>query len=650
MYSQPAILNVLDLWYYNGSAYVGMQANNPSVAQQNALVLQQIIEYAQTTNCDQTATYGAIILFPGHDTLVDPTVGGTGDDDGSTYYIATQPGKAYVAHIECNWPLLFKGTGSTKLSMVVGESTPGGDIFYVDTGNGNNDNTGGVTFEDLTFVYPGGISTAEALEQWAAIHLPGGGDSAAQNVRVSRCIFEDCPLGIWAENALQLSVLECLMEFRSSGNVGTCIILGDATSGDAAKEVFITDCLFAAGKAPNGSTAIQILGSDEIFVEDCHIDGFTDGIAIVPGPTGHNAVHLHFSGCTVYTGVDGSDTPNLGRCCIIQPQPDTSGSEPVPGVAQVGEVIFTGCIFELGASVTEIPGTTGPGILVDATYGAVGLIRFVSCQSTRWPGPGLEVTGNPTGTNLQPANIEVLGGIYAGNLEGGTLSSPSCGIYLDVVQGARVSGASCVGSYYKIVIDSTHSAESPQQEYGIYIDAGASSIIVANSDCRNNSEAGIYVEGGASDVIIDACDLRGNGTNGIYVDASTTAVTDVFVRNCNARGSWAYNAAINVSGSGSNASTVQVTNTAGYNDQGVTLHTAMPTSGTAFYSYSFANTYYGPVEFYTQPGLGTISMIFVDGQLTGLKQGSFFLQPGEYALIDWSGSGLDVPTFAMIGK
>lgn len=125
-------------------------------------------------------------------------------------------------------------------------------------------------------------------------------------------------------------------------------------------------------------------------------------------------------------------------------------------------------------------------------------------------------------------------------------------------------------------------------------------------------------------------------------------MTNVFIRNCNVTGFSAYNVAINVTGSGSNVSTIQITNCAGYNDQGVALATLMPTSTSDFYNYDYA--YYGPVEFYTAPQEGVISSIFIDGHGTGLTQGSFFLQTGEYGAITWHAVGIVQPSFVMIAK
>jgi hypothetical protein len=57
---------------------------------------------------------------------------------------------------------------------------------------------GGTTFQNLQIAYISG-STAGA-----AIHVMG-----AQNVRVQRVVFTDCPKSVWFEGSLQGSMFEC---------------------------------------------------------------------------------------------------------------------------------------------------------------------------------------------------------------------------------------------------------------------------------------------------------------------------------------------------------------------------------------------------------------------------------------------------------
>lgn len=627
-YSEPGIFNAIDPLVYVNGAYNGLIANDSSTftAQQNTAVLRGLIALAQES-CDQSLTYGATIVIPGHSIV--PPPGGAGIERGSTYYFAKPDTEPAAIPIQCNWPLRFLGTGNTKLVMTGDNSGQFGDFFQVQTG-GNvggdplGDNVGGITFEDLEIVYPQFVTQ----QYYRAIHVVPAG---AQNFRLVRMVFSNCPIGVQLDNGLQSSMLQCTFQYTPNGNIGTQVILGDNT-GDGAKQVYIAGCLFIADMAPKGSSAIVIYGVDHVNVSDCRIDSYLNGIQIIPGP-GHNAVHCHFTGLDVYTGADDSNV--LGHAVLIQPQ--SSGT-------QIAQITFTNCAFELGAQATPVsPG--GPGILIDANGNMVDNVRFVSCYSARWPGPGLMVKNSVPATG-GATNLEVLGGFYAGN-EYESIAAQPYGIYVGAANGVRIIGASCLGEFEWIQFGG--SSTSDQQAVGIYLDAGASSALIAGCDVRENGTAGIYVMQGTSDVIIDGCDVTGNGTAGGYgivVNGSSGAVSGVFIRDCNAGGYSSYGDAINVMGSASNVSTVEITNCAGYNDQNVVLSSSPPVNNIAFFGYTYS--YYGPVTFYVTAGTATISGISVAAHTTHLISGTFTLAPRQSGLVAWGLVGS--PTFVMIGQ
>lgn len=93
------------------------------------------------------------------------------------------------------------------------------------------------------------------------------------------------------------------------------------------------------------------------------------------------------------------------------------------------------------------------------------------------------------------------------------------------------------------------------------------------------------------------------------------------------------------------ATSVEVTNCAGYNDQYTPpLSTTLPTGPAPFNGVTVAS-YYGPTVFYVTGVTGRAIMI--DGQATQLSTGGFTLAPGETAHI--GGGDLD-PRFLMIGN
>jgi len=610
-WSEPGVFNVLDPWVYVSSVgYTGLVANSSGDAAQNTAVLQGIIElaqgYAAVGGSCPSEHFGAIILFPGHSVVPEPVNNEAGaTDEGSVYFFESPnpDSNAPAIDIDCCWPLLFKGTGNVKLIMYAEDvSDNSGDMFSILTAG--PDNTGGITFEDLTFAYSPTNQIPPTIT-WSAIHTipssPGADTGGAQNVRIVRCAFEDCPIGVWFEEALQTSILQCT--FTWSSNVGIAIMLGDGANGKgSAKEVYIAACVItgAGDTTPPGQTAIQIGGADHVRVEDCQIDHVTNGIIITPGAgpgtpldAGSypplNAVHLSFTGVNVYGSTTEGDMSPIGIGVLIQPATEYE---------HVAQVVFQGCTFEMGEYTT--PTTSGPGILVDGQGASiVDSVRFVSCYSCRWPGPGIKIIGGAT-------NCEILGGTYAGNSYPDT--SDFWGIYLSDCTGVRIVGACCVGMFEYVTLQTQ--IESYQQAVGIYIDEGS------------------------KDVIVDSCDVTGNSQYGIVVNGSVGAVTNIFIRSCNATGYSGYNTAIYVDGTGSNVSTVQITNCAGYNDQGATLHSpsVVPPTGT-FYNTTFS--YYGPIVVYVWGNTATVTMT-LQGIATGLKSGGFTLGPNMSAAIAYT--------------
>ncbi|MGC2650177.1 MAG: right-handed parallel beta-helix repeat-containing protein [Candidatus Cybelea sp.] len=655
--STPGVFNVLDDWYMG----TGMVAGLTSAAVNNALVLQAIIYAAQNADasgCLNGPKLGATILFPGNDDVPPPVGPGPYPDDGAEYFIAVPSAMTtpFAVQVNCNWPLRFLGTGNVRLTMFDG-GFGYGDMFSIDTGGG--DNAGGITFEDLSLHYPT-IDESESIPQYTAIHVPGTGN--VRNLRIVRCVFWDCPIAVWLENCLQGSILQSTIYYHS--NTGTGIWLGNGMNiGDSglAKQIYVAGCLISndsAHGAPPGGTGILIMGADQVRIVDSDVGGFSTAIAITPGPYGQNAVHVSFTNLGIYPG-PALDSTLAGTAVLIQPQST--------GVV-IGSITFTNCRFDPGESNSV--GTTGAGVTVDNNGSMIDTVRFVSCISTRWSGPGLLIQFTPSEESPKLQNVEVLGGMYAGNNLAYIEGALAYGILVTggAVNGVRIVGASCVGEYRDIT--NHDSSDSPIQDIGIYVDSGASDIIIDGCDLRKNSDYGIVVNAasdvvisgcdlsnngiqgvlvneGASDVIIDACDVTNNGTNGIKVVATSGAVTGVYIRDCNASGYSSYNVAIYVDATGTYASTVEITNCAGYNDQGKVFTPAI-VSGTTFYPYAFG--YWGPIECYIANGSGsTISSITVDGTVIPPKSGSVLLVPGESASIAWTPTILPIG-FVVIGK
>lgn len=634
-YSEPGVFNACDPWYVPASGPpVGLVPNQPSLAAQNTLVLQTIINIAQAF-IDQSQSYGATILIPGHNVVPEPVGTPTVSDGGSQYFFSIPAAGEPVITIEDNWPIRFLGTGSTTLTIVADEAGNFGHFFSIQTGGSVTlpghekpiklgDHRGGMTFEDLYFTYP---NTADGTG-YAALYITPQG---VENLRVLRCVFLDCPIGIDIQQGLFSSITQCLFEYKH--NSGVAISIGNTEPGmlgGFGKQVNILGNVFYSdhSNADAIQTALQVYGVDHLKVTDCRIDSYNNGILIQPGP-GRNAVHCTFANVAVFVGTDSHD--NLGSPLTIQPNPHNDAE----GTISVSQVSFTSCSFEMGQGATPAGGA--PGITIDASYGLVDNVRFVSCFSTQWPGPGLSING----ASGNATNIEVVGGFFSGNQFGTVAGVDSCGIYVGEATGVRIVGAACVG-LYQVVTDGGN-APSDTQSYGIILDPGAADILIDGCDIRTNAVAGILVNPGAANVLIDSCNLIGNGSAGVSINAITGAVQNVSIRGCNVTGYSAYNAAIAVGATGSNAHTVAVTDCIGYNDQAVGGTFSVPLNS-AFHAYD--RGYYGPATLYV-PLSGSTSNVKVGATNTGLTSGSFVLAPGVAGeIIGFSGT----VTIVMVGQ
>lgn len=188
---------------------------------------------------------------------------------------------------------------------------------------------------------------------------------------------------------------------------------------------------------------------------------------------------------------------------------------------------------------------------------------------------------------------------------------------------------------------------------GVQINAGQDIVITGGrygSNAAGTNYGGIAITGTAANVTINGADLTptvpGDSTQP-YALSITAAVAGLYVRGCNMTGYGTPNVPLYLSSPGTQ---IEITDCAGYNDQGKIVSTTAPSpSGTQFNgTYSgFSTPYFGPVTFYVRSGTGTITHIKLNGTDTGLTSGTFSVGPGAWkAEIDYTGTGLN---FLMIG-
>jgi hypothetical protein len=572
--AQIAIFNVLD------DAYMGGMSTS-QVGSLNRKALQAAVDTAQGAG-------GGVILIP--------------SINNRPYRINGQITIGSNLSPPSAISLIFAGSAQGEVGQATlvkvqddGVTPDNTDLFVIDTGivMGAKD-LGGTTFQNLQIAYISG-STAGA-----AIHVMG-----AQNVRVQRVVFTDCPKSVWFEGSLQGSMFECTAV--NDVNPGTVVTLGDTnTQTSQGLETYIAGCSFRTNS--HSGTAVQLYSAEHLRMVNTRIDGYLHGILITPGiqmVMGQTEFHgnikkCHFENVSCFPFND-----------PLHPAPSTEGVglsiQPANG-RYVEELWFANCEFTPPEAGTAY---AGAGILVDPVNGPGGgglidQVRFVDCYSCLWHGPGMNIVGG--------SNIEILGGYYSCNgVPPIPPLSPLAGIALTMsASGVRITGAACNNS-----------------------------VSVRGVMQASSQEIGVYIAGSSSSVRIQGCDLTGNLQYGAQVlgpSSGTSLPTNVFIRDCDFSNSAT---ALHVSGLVSN---VQVTTCVGYNDQATPLSTAAPSGPFNGLTYG----YYGPVAFYASGG--TNVTVQVDGHTTGLVSGGFTLAPGESAAFVVGIGGHLPTTFFIVGK
>jgi hypothetical protein len=354
---------------------------------------------------------------------------------------------------------------------------------------------------------------------------------------------------------------------------------------------------FGVGGTGTVAPTMVYLGGQENYIDSCVISQTPRdntpvagpagciGVIVNPGGGAYYITNTHFSDFT--QGIVVRDGPNLTRlfCSNVICESWTNSLVIQPtGSDTIQQVYCDDCLFARTNGSTD---TTSTGVVV-----------------------GTSGDGNST-----------LGEIFLNN----------CVVYQWNVAGVQVN------SGQKIVITGGR--------YG------------SNAFNEGSTGGGIAIVGTAADITISGADLTPKLTNPIfpsqgYAISITAAVSGLYVRGCNMSGYMYPSGPLYLSSPGTK---IEITDCAGYNDKGTPVATAFPsgsaTFGSAFYAYQLGSTpYFGPIEFYTigatVGGGSTITGIKMDGNITGLKSGSFYMGPQETAEIE----GSSPISFLAIGK
>ena len=453
--NQTGIFNVLDN---------GMAVNNSGSV--NGLALQNLINMLINPS-GPTEGNGGTISFPSVGTF--PIAG--------PIKVTIPTGSGYNPAA-----LRFIGTGQQTIDTVNLEVSNNMDLFVIDNNaEGNDNNIGGIVFQDMSMRYAVGQTSG------AAIHVVNKG----QNVRVFRCVFIDCPQAVYFEATLQCSMLECSCTYPNNPAV-SCVTIGGqgGVTGDGAVETYIAGCLFRSQEYSSG-VGITVGNVEHLRVMNTRVEAFQQGIIIAPGyVAGSNARKLFFGNVSCFPQ---STVTTTGAAVLIQPT----------GGQSVTQAWFSHCEFTAPDGGTAYGGA---GVILDPINGAMGgglidQIRFDDCFVCQWLGPGLSVLGG--------TNIEIKGGYYSANGNLGTVV-PFPGISVKA-SGVRIIGAACNNS---ILVGTSY--VPAVQSYGIEVQSGATDIFVRGCDLRGNLHAPLFVLGTPANGQVQVTDCAG------YNDQATT--------------------------------------------------------------------------------------------------------------------------------
>lgn len=533
------------------------------------------------------ANGGGIVIIPSNDQIAPGGHGGV-------YPMAAQSQLAnYAVQITGTKALMIMGTGgATTLQM---ESS--GDLFQMpQTGEFTGQS---LTFQDLIITY----DQTKGPFTGTAFNLA---NNNAGTVNLCRLYFQDCEYAVNFFNILQGTMRDCTAVYTSSYPAtqgAICITIGAPGAKNGSNQIEIDTCVLTTDSRITGSTGLLVTKVQGLRVRDTQIFDFDIGINVKPGGTdsSDNTTEMWFDSVEV-----------SAYATAVQAQP-TGAILP-----SISSLIFSNCVFAAaGASAAR-------GVYVDTNGGASGKIDTVQlygCVCSGFSDSGLLITSGQ--------NIQILGGTYSGNGAAGiaVAGAPTSAVNV-TIDGAICNGAAPGGTAVQI--------------NGISLEDGGTQIAIRDCQVSGNTQNGVYLTEGVQDANIQACDVTGNSENALSV---TGLCKNICVDGCNMSGYPKGPLFVLQPG------TLQVTNCAGYNDQGTVVSQAFPGNGTSFNAATLG--WFGPLTFYLSSAPSD-TVVEINGSSTSLSSGTFFLGPPAAngvgnAVISYK-TGEPQPTFIAIGQ
>lgn len=363
------------------------------------------------------------------------------------------------------YSVIFEGTGLGSLSSPLMEMTASADLFVVNThiAASSDQNIGGALFKDLQIFYASGTSSGAAVKV-----------VDSQNVRVLRVVFQDCPEGVVFQNATQCVIEECTFVYVNQlAAVGVTIDTDQPPAHNtSSNQIVVKKSILRTRETPNTCIGIAVYACKHATIETMNISGLNNAILLSPTTQPqNNSFTIMISDC---------QADSLSAALTMKPQ-SSSGSA-------LRDVRVQSCSFTQTSGQTY----TGAGIVIDLPTGGsnsqVDTIKLIGVMSEGWQGHGLQINGGQ--------NIQIIGGTYAGNMQGGVTTAQA---------GLAITGAAANISVVGADFSATYQGSTAQQYALLVSGSPTTPVLIKTCFMPGYSASPVSVTGSPSNLQINDC-------------------------------------------------------------------------------------------------------------------------------------------------
>ncbi len=272
---------------------------------------------------------------------------------------------------------------------------------------------------------------------------------------------------------MQGSVRECTFIYINQlSGVGVTIDTAQPpTHHSSSNQILVKKCDLRTLQAPNTCIGVAVYACKHATLENLSISGLNNAILLSPtSEVQNNTFIVTILDCQV---------DSLSAALQMKPQSSTGSSLQEVRVA--------------ASSFTQTAGQayTGAGIVIDLPAGGnnsqVDTIKLIGVTSEGWNGHGLQINGGQ--------NVQVVGGTYAGNMQGGTTAQA----------GIAITGPAANISIVGADLSATYLGSAPQQYALLVSGSPTTPVLIKDSPMLGYSASPVDVTGSPSNLQISDC-------------------------------------------------------------------------------------------------------------------------------------------------